>query len=238
MMNRDVEFSTLVRNSAAMTIVPSMLQFRRRRFALFPGLLEGAALGEIVTTLDQEMFPLLRRVSAPIPRSTITAMKRNYSEQLPKALRIRTADLNVRRSRALSLARKLGLTALMRSESLARFAEAVSGFTLARPCEAQIICYCHGDYAGPHNDHHPEDRAFRNGYLDLQITLVNQGVDQQYLVYERRGHLSEVADVSQSGSVAVYYLPFWHYTTPLVAKASNEADAKRWLLLSTFRIVR
>lgn len=235
---RDLDFSSMMTKPPAAASSHAKQEFRRRRFALFPRLLDDGSFGEIVHSLDREMFPLLRRVSGPIPRETIRAMTRNYSERLPKAMRIQTADLNAPRSRAVGLAETLGLMSLMRSEGLARFAETVSGFRLARPCEAQIICYCPGDYAGPHNDHHPEDRAFRKGYIDLQITLVNEGVDHQYLVYERRGHLSEIADVSHSGSVAVYYLPFWHYTTPLVAKRSYETSAKRWLLLSTFRILR
>lgn len=212
--------------------------FRRSRFALFPGLVDPSRMRDVIDALDREMFPLLRRLSGPIPRSTITGMKRNYAEQLPKAMRIWTADLNAARSRAAGLAGDLGLLSFMRSESLTRFAEAVSGFRLARPCEAQIICYGAGDYTGPHNDHHPEDPAFRKGYVDLQVTLVNEGVAHQYLVYERHGHLCEISDVSRCGSVAVYYLPFWHYTTPLVAKPSAETSAKRWLLLSTFKILR
>jgi len=35
-------------------------------------------------------------------------------------------------------------------------------------------------------------------------------------------------------SVAVYRLPFWHYTTPLLAKRGREAEARRWLLLGSF----
>jgi len=29
-------------------------------------------------------------------------------------------------------------------------------------------------------------------------------------------------------------LPFWHYTTPLVAKRGRAKDAARWVLLGTF----
>jgi hypothetical protein len=32
----------------------------------------------------------------------------------------------------------------------------------------------------------------------------------------------------------VYRLPFWHYTTPLVAKPGAEDAARRWVLLGTF----
>jgi hypothetical protein len=31
-----------------------------------------------------------------------------------------------------------------------------------------------------------------------------------------------------------YRLPFWHYTTPLIAKRGQEARARRWLLLGSF----
>jgi hypothetical protein len=35
--------------------------------------------------------------------------------------------------------------------------------------------------------------------------------------------------------IAVYRLPFWHYTTPLVARRGAEATASRWVALATYR---
>jgi hypothetical protein len=53
-------------------------------------------------------------------------------------------------------------------------------------------------------------------------------------VYEQRGHFSQVQDVVMRGGITCYRLPFWHYTTPLVARPRRQADARRWVLLGTF----
>jgi hypothetical protein len=39
--------------------------------------------------------------------------------------------------------------------------------------------------------------------------------------------------VARPAAVTAYRLPFWHYTTPLVAKRGR-SDAARWVLLGTF----
>ena len=90
-----------------------------------------------------------------------------------------------------------------------------------------------GDYAGPHNDHHPQNKDARGGYIDLHLSLCSPGVAHQWLVYSRAGHFSEVVSVARAASLTAYRLPFWHYTTPLVAKRARP-DAARWVLLGTF----
>jgi hypothetical protein len=40
--------------------------------------------------------------------------------------------------------------------------------------------------------------------------------------------------VNTVGGVTVYRLPFWHYTTPLMARPGQDAAARRWVLLGTF----
>ena len=89
-----------------------------------------------------------------------------------------------------------------------------------------------GDYAGPHNDHHPENKDARSGYIDLHVSLCSPEVAHQWLVYSRAGHFSEIVSVAQPATVTAYRLPFWHYTTPLVTKRGK--DAARWVLLGTF----
>jgi hypothetical protein len=42
-----------------------------------------------------------------------------------------------------------------------------------------VVLYEAGDYSGPHNDHHLEEPHLRGGYVDLYITLTNDGVAQQ-----------------------------------------------------------
>src|SRR3546814_6614131 len=56
----------------------------------------------------------------------------------------------------------------------------------------QALCYGPGDYAGPHNDHHPEEPTARGGYVDCHISLASSAVDHQWLVYAERGHLSRM----------------------------------------------
>jgi hypothetical protein len=43
-----------------------------------------------------------------------------------------------------------------------------------------------------------------------------------------------MVNVAEPGGIAVYRLPFWHYTTPLRAKRGKEALARRWVILGTF----
>jgi hypothetical protein len=163
-------------------------------------------------------------------------MELNYSETLPKTLSNRTVILNGRRSPAVRKAAEIGLLGLLRSDSLREFAEAVSGYRLDPDPGCQVICYEPGDYVGPHNDHHPEDPHLKPGYVDLHITLSNRFVDHQWLVFEDRGFLTQVVNVGVQSGVAVSYLPFWHYTTPLVAKKGREGQARRWLLLASFAV--
>ena len=68
----------------------------------------------------------------------------------------------------------------------------------------------------------------------IDISLASPAVEHQFLVYARAGHFTEMVNVATSGGVTAYRLPFWHYTTPLVAKPGLEARARRWVLLGTF----
>src|SRR4030095_10664763 len=140
-----------------------------------------------------------------------------------------------RRERADRRAEEIGLVAMLRSESFAAFAAALAGRALRRRWGIQLLCYGPGDYAGPHNDHHPEEPAARRGYLDLHISLSGRGVAQQWLVYAVQGHFSRIVDVATAGGVTAYRLPIWHYVTPLVARDGAPAEtARRWVLLGTF----
>lgn len=79
----------------------------------------------------------------------------------------------------------------------------------------------------------PEADAAK-GYLDVHISLATPAVAHHWLVYASQGHLQNIANVNTLGGMTFYRLPFWHYTTPLAAKRRQEAEARRWLLLSTF----
>jgi hypothetical protein len=150
-------------------------------------------------------------------------------------VRVKTVTLNSRASRALDVSREIGLDTMMRSASFRRCAQAATRLPLRHDYWArQVICYEAGDYSGPHNDHHPERDAARNGFIDFHVMFSNEAVAQQLLIYEERGFLSAAREVTRHPSIAVYRLPFWHYTTPLQAREGHEANARRWLLLGSF----
>lgn len=235
------EFDTLLSpRSRTVLEEPARLQaaLRANRFVWLKNVLDARVLQRAIGSLDRELFQSLRVISGPIADDSILRMKENYSELLNKTMHFRTAFLKSTRSRSFAAASQLGLIHMLRSPSMAKFAETVTGLPLRRPCDVQVICYGDGDYAGPHNDHHPEDAGFRNGYVDIHLTLSHPRVAHQYLVYERRGHLSQIVNIAESGGIAVYQLPFWHYTTPLVAQRGWEHAAHRWLLLATFEIAQ
>jgi hypothetical protein len=207
----------------------------RRRFIAAAGLIKPQMAREAAALLNRRLYDSLSAIDQPIPPEAMWEMAENYSEMLPKTARVKTAYLDRRRARAYKAAEAAGLVAMLRSESFGAFAAALAGRELRPRWGIQALCYGPGDYAGPHNDHHPEDAAAISGYLDMHITLAGRGVAQQWLVYARQGHFSEVVDVATAGGLTAYRLPFWHYTTPLVAKrGSKEADARRWVLLGTF----
>jgi hypothetical protein len=184
--------------------------------------------------LERTMRDCLSTMDDPIPPSALWGMKKNYSERLPKTARVRTALMASPRSRGSQRAQEIGLTAMLRSESFHTFAEALSGFPLRRKRGMQVLCYGAHDYAGPHNDHHPEEPDAKHGYVDVHLTFCNASVLHQWLVYEHQGHLGQVQPVAMAGGVSCYRLPLWHYTTPLVARPGRLQEARRWVLLGTF----
>jgi hypothetical protein len=161
-------------------------------------------------------------------------MRKNYEEWLPKTVRVKTAALDSKRAKSYARARELGLIDLLSSDSSIALAEAVAGRKLKRKGGQQVLCYGPGDYAGPHNDHHPEDKGYEKGYLDMHLSLSSPAVAHQYLIYAKSGHFSEMASVAGPAVITVYRLPFWHLTTPLAAKPGRDKDARRWVLLGTY----
>jgi hypothetical protein len=204
------------------------------RFTAERGLIDSRWAKGGAALLERALADCLAPMEDAIPQWTISAMRENYAEVLPKTVRVQTALFASRRSRAWERAADIGLHALLRSQSFHAFAQALSGFRLRRGWGTQVLCYFPGDYAGPHNDHHPEEADARHGYVDLHLTFSNAGVGHQWLVYEQGGHFSQVESVAKSGTVTCYRLPIWHYATPMVARRGHEATARRWVLLGTF----
>jgi hypothetical protein len=197
---------------------------------------KGAALAG-TALLEKHLPAHLAIEQKRIPVDSITRMKKNYSEKLHKTMRVRTAFLKRRTARSYRVAERIGLVRMMQSESFTSFVEAVTGLKLDRDLSLQVICYQQGDYSGPHNDHHPEVESLKRGYIDFHLMFPNDSVAHQYLVYEEKGHFSRIVDVNVQGGISIYKLPFWHYTTPLAGKRGREAEARRWLLLGTYRII-
>lgn len=204
------------------------------RFVQLQGVIDTAKARALRDLLDRALLGSLQPMEQIIHPDTIWEMTENYSEQLPKVTRVKTALLESRREKSYRIAEELGLVALLKSESFAQFAASVAGRPLRRKWGIQTLCYGPGDYVGPHNDHHPEDPEARHGYVDMHVSLATEAVAHQWLVYAKSGHFTEITGVHTLGGVTVYRLPFWHYTTPLVAKSRREADARRWVLLGTF----
>ena len=180
--------------------------------------------------LEREMLGALKPLARAIPPETIANQTRNYQERLPKTVRNLAADIDGTRAKAATLARSIGLDAMLASKSYFAFAEMLAGRRLDAKFGRQVLRYGVGDYAGPHTDHHPEEPRAKDGYFDLHLTFAGAGAKRQLLVYAQAGHFDRVADVAVSGGVTAYRLPFWHYTTPLEGKP----DAARWVVLGTF----
>ena len=211
---------------------------RDRFFVALSGAVDPAKARAGRALLEAELAPHLRILEQGIPPESITGQTRNHQERLIKTVRVATAYLERRQSRAWRAAERIGLIAMTGSETWHRFAEILAGRALDRRAGRQVLCYRHGDYAGPHTDHHPEDPRARDGYIDMHLTLSGPGVAHQWLVYAEGGHFRHVLDVATEGGITAYRLPFWHYTTPLVAKRGREAAARRWVILGTFRFAR
>ena len=240
-MNRlPAEFADLLTRKGRRILVARDAELRRaltdpgRPFVAISGAIEDNAARAVWRLLDRTMSPHLQALSRPIPPESITGQTRNYEERLRKTVRARTAYLARRGSKAWAAAERIGLVAMTGSATFRRFVEVIAGRSLAAEFGRQVLCYGPGDYAGPHTDHHPEDPRAAHGYVDVHLTFAGPGVARQYLVYAPSGHFSEEVDVTRAGTVTVYRLPFWHYTTPLAAKPGHAATARRWVVLGTF----
>jgi hypothetical protein len=187
--------------------------------------------------LERSFSGYLQRVVEPISPDLILQAKQDANESLPKTMEFRTSYLENRHSRAYEAATTIQLLSCMQSASLRQFAEAATGYRLRSHRGTQIICYEPGNSVGPHTDSHPEISEARPGYIDVHLMFTAPTVAHQYLVYEEGGLFRRIVDVTLDGAIAIYHLPFWHYSTPLVSLPKRERSARRWLLLAGFWIL-
>ena len=202
----------------------------RTRFVARDDLVDRAKARRLRRVLEEALAGTLEPLERPIPPESIFRMRHDYGELLPKTSRARTIYFESRREAGVKAAERIGLVRLLRSASFRAFAEALVGRRLAAGWGLQVLRYGPGDYAGPHNDHHPENPRARHGYVDIHLSLCAPGVVHQWLVYSRAGHFSEIVPLAAPATITAYRLPFWHYTTPLV----GTPGAARWVLLGTF----
>lgn len=205
---------------------------RTGRLVVVRGALPREVAARWGAALERAILPLTRLDTIPIPRSTITRMRHNYSEELPKTVSVRSAPLLGRPTRAMKAARSLGLYDMLRSPGVRAIVEEALGRRVGKRCGAQVFRYGPFDYQGPHNDFQPEDPTIADGYVDLQISLPSRGIASQALIFEKNGLLREVVDVAKEPLVLVYELPFWHQVTPLVP--ARRCSPNRWLLIGSF----
>jgi len=148
----------------------------RTRFVARDNLLDQRKAQRLRRTLEATLVDTLERMERPIPPESIWDMRHDYGERLPKTSRARTIYFESRREPGVKVAERIGLVRLMRSASFRAFAEALAGRALAAGWGVQALRYGPGDYAGPHNDHHPENKNARGGYVDLHLSFCSPAV--------------------------------------------------------------
>ena len=204
-----------------------------QRFVFANGLLDSSRSRAVLALLEEHVAPHLTLMESEIPPESIWGMTENYSELLPKTVRARTVTMASSSKGARAL-KRLGVQRLLSSDTFGRFAQMLSGRPVRPRWGTQVLAYGPGDYAGPHNDHHPEDAEARDGYTDVHLSFCTAGVLRQSLVYAPHGHFCEEASVNTLGGITAYRLPFWHYTTPLISRPRPKQVPRRWVLLGTF----
>jgi hypothetical protein len=139
-----------------------------------------------------------------------------------------------------------GLLAMCRSDSMRRFAEAITGYRLLQNQRSGVLVICYGahDYLSLHNDvKWPMqagwvDSAEPIAYVDLHLSFVTDAAEQQYLVIQEGRFCNRIMGGKPvNGTVSVYRLPFWHYATPLVPRAGEDAQCRRWIVMANYEIV-
>ena len=228
------QFSDLLNRRGLQILAGKNNNYTDNKIAVVQNILKPEYVNAILYELERNIFPVLKNIHVQVPDDIIKKMKKNYSEKLGKSMKMKSSELNSRNSIAYRIAADLGLVDMLSSESYKKMGEVLLGAKFGSSIGQQVICYQHGDYVSPHNDHHPENENLKNGYFDIQLMLSNPSVKHQWLVYEHKGFLNSMKDITSPSGMAVYRLPFWHYTTPLIARPSKINEARRWLFLHSF----
>ncbi|MBL8910847.1 MAG: hypothetical protein JNM17_09115 [Archangium sp.] len=209
---------------------PAVGALQRGSFLAAQGLLDTAQLPALTRLISETFSDLTVEMARVLPPANLSKVP--FEDTLPKVGSMRTVPSDGPLGFiARKLSDEIGLTKMCFSESFHRFCEALAGERLAPVNSGQVLNNRRGDYAGPHTDHHPDDAALENGYVDVHLTFCTPGVREQFIVYQRDGHLSAIEPIAVSGTITAYRLPLWHYTTPL---QTSTPEDRRWLVLATF----
>lgn len=178
-------------------------------------------------TFEELLVPMVRPLPSPM------ASYASNADLLPKVAKMRGVPTKPGEtdSEAFKRAEELGIVAMLNSESYVKFCNLLAGRTLEGPAQLQLFAFAHGDYAGPHADHHPDHPRQKNGYCDVHLTFCTPGIREQWIIYEEGGHFAQQRSLAGTGTITAYRLPTWHYTTPLRADSPED---RRWLVLSSF----
>lgn len=228
------EFSDLLNKTGEAILNRPVNSSNGSRLEVVPGIVKDKYVHSIIKALDTKVYPVLKKYDSPIRPEWYTATKKNFTERLGKTMKFQSIMFNTRNTPSYKLAEDIGLIGMLRSESYKKMGEVMMNRRFGARVGNQAICYEDGGYVSPHMDYFPEFPHLKRGYYDIHLMFSNKQVKHQWLVYERDGFLNHTTDISVPSAIAVYHLPFWHYTTPLMPVNDKKGGARRWLLLASF----
>lgn len=207
---------------------PNSLRAAEKRGAVLCGVLQRSVAHAGASALESHLAPYLSRRHHPLPAST-----RRGWDFLPFSERRWGASLADAGSPAYRAAAEIGLLKMIESDSFHRFAEALSGYTLARRrVVSSLLCYGQGDYIGAHTDYGSVEDADDDEWVAMALSLGTPGQARQMLIWEGDDGLTEAADVAAADTVQALHLPGWHEVSPLI----GSDQARRWVVHQRFRI--
>src|SRR5689334_21311522 len=111
----------------------------RTRFLARHDLLDRPKAERLRRALERSLEDKLEPIEQPIPPESISEMREDYGELLPKTSRARTIYFESRREPGFKEAERVGLVRLMRSASFRAFAEALAGRPLESDWGLQVL---------------------------------------------------------------------------------------------------
>ena len=128
----------------------SLMARRQTPIVFLEDVIDRGVAKECIRLLDESMYPRLRRMHTPIPREALTRMKRNYTDTLPKTVRVRTAMFNGGRSKALETAEERGYYESLNHDYAARMEKLLAALERAglKPIRPEGTYFIMSDISG------------------------------------------------------------------------------------------